>query len=472
MINLNLTRKAVIVVMGCLMYAICTGFIGNAGLLMAKDNDQQVVNPQEKTISTEDINAVINSLKDTILNIDTRLSNIETKLQQLDDNSNKQEKTALPSKWLSFSKSVKENSVTTIEDNQATVIKSQQLNETATSEKNNDTTKPVVLSLENNVKKVELLQNKSDKIISSIDEVKYNQPNIQEKPAQKEAVTNQIERYKYNISAQRSIENGKEIGAILIGNSRVIVYRDAGASSSYTRAKIVAKRIESYIANGGDIKKLQPIIRNGQYIGSANGNVLFTVDKDTAKKSGLNQSGLTLSWVNNIRQAFGATKINRTAALLASRSLSGYNRPIPASFNNIERSYDRTEMKQAGISSDSPIIRLLLPIAPPINKNVLLGSASWYGPGFNGRRAADGSRFDMLSMTAAHKSLPFGTVVKVTNLRNNKNCLVRITDRGPYIHGRIIDLSKAAAQQVGMLGSGTAQVKVEVVGRLNNRSRR
>ena len=76
---------------------------------------------------------------------------------------------------------------------------------------------------------------------------------------------------------------------------------------------------------------------------------------------------------------------------------------------------------------------------------------------------ADGSRYDMNAMTAAHKSLPFGTVVRVTNKRTGQSCLVRITDRGPYIDGRIIDLSKAAAKSIGMLGSGVAPVKVEVL---------
>jgi len=93
----------------------------------------------------------------------------------------------------------------------------------------------------------------------------------------------------------------------------------------------------------------------------------------------------------------------------------------------------------------------------------LVGMASWYGPGFHGRRAADGSRFDQHAMTAAHKSLPFGTVVRVTNTRTGKSCLVRITDRGPYIHGRIIDLSMAAADAIGMRGSGVANVTVEVL---------
>lgn len=91
------------------------------------------------------------------------------------------------------------------------------------------------------------------------------------------------------------------------------------------------------------------------------------------------------------------------------------------------------------------------------------GQASWYGPGFHGRRTANGERFNQYDMTAAHKTLPFGTLVRVTNLRNGLAVNVRINDRGPYAHGRIIDLSKGSAQQIGLVSSGVASVKVEVL---------
>lgn len=89
--------------------------------------------------------------------------------------------------------------------------------------------------------------------------------------------------------------------------------------------------------------------------------------------------------------------------------------------------------------------------------------ASWYGPGFHGRRTASGSIFNQYAMTAAHKSLPFGTRVKVTNLNNGKSVVVRITDDGPHVPGRVIDLSKGAAAQIGMLSSGVAPVKLQIL---------
>src|SRR3954465_8590120 len=89
--------------------------------------------------------------------------------------------------------------------------------------------------------------------------------------------------------------------------------------------------------------------------------------------------------------------------------------------------------------------------AKPLGKGV----ASWYGPGFHGKRTADGERFNTHALTAAHKTLPFGTQLRVTNERTGRSVVVRINDRGPYARGRVIDLSKAAADAVGILGVGT-----------------
>ena len=91
------------------------------------------------------------------------------------------------------------------------------------------------------------------------------------------------------------------------------------------------------------------------------------------------------------------------------------------------------------------------------------GLASWYGPGFHGRRTANGEVYDMHAMTAAHKTLPFGTVVEVRNRDNGKSARVRINDRGPFVKGRIIDLSKKGAKKIDMIGTGTARVEIRVV---------
>ena len=92
------------------------------------------------------------------------------------------------------------------------------------------------------------------------------------------------------------------------------------------------------------------------------------------------------------------------------------------------------------------------------------GIASWYGAPFDGRRTSNGEIYDMHDFTAAHRTLPFGSMVRVTNLRNGKQTEVRINDRGPFVANRIIDLSYSAAQAIGMVGTGTAPVRLEVTG--------
>ena len=95
--------------------------------------------------------------------------------------------------------------------------------------------------------------------------------------------------------------------------------------------------------------------------------------------------------------------------------------------------------------------------------NVYIGAASWYGPGFNGKKTASGDIFDETKLTAAHKTIPLGRKVKVTHLGNGKSVEVLINDRGPYVEGRMIDLSYAAAKALGMIDYGIAKVQVELL---------
>jgi rare lipoprotein A len=100
----------------------------------------------------------------------------------------------------------------------------------------------------------------------------------------------------------------------------------------------------------------------------------------------------------------------------------------------------------------------------PRSLHARVGTASWYGPGFHGRRTANGEEYNMHALTAAHRTLPFGTRVSVTNLSNGRSVVVRINDRGPFVKNRIIDLSHAAAERIDMIGSGTARVRLRVLG--------
>ncbi|MCH7573706.1 MAG: septal ring lytic transglycosylase RlpA family protein [Candidatus Marinimicrobia bacterium] len=94
---------------------------------------------------------------------------------------------------------------------------------------------------------------------------------------------------------------------------------------------------------------------------------------------------------------------------------------------------------------------------------VLSGISSFYGPDFHGKTTANGEVYDMYGLSAAHKTLPFNTIVRVTNLNNNRKLIVRINDRGPYVRGRMLDLSYGAALKLGFVNEGTTKVRVEVL---------
>ena len=100
---------------------------------------------------------------------------------------------------------------------------------------------------------------------------------------------------------------------------------------------------------------------------------------------------------------------------------------------------------------------------PPRTGSTESGIASWYGHPYHGRRAANGETYDMEKLTAAHRTMPFDTWVRVTNLSNERTVDVRIQDRGPFVHGRIIDLSRAAAREIELIGPGTAKVRLTVI---------
>ena len=111
--------------------------------------------------------------------------------------------------------------------------------------------------------------------------------------------------------------------------------------------------------------------------------------------------------------------------------------------------------------------RLKTPPAPAPLGYTEEGNASWYGNPFHGRRASNGEVYDMYKLTAAHRTLPFETMVRVTNLSNGKSTTVRITDRGPFVNDRIIDLSMAAAREIESIGPGVVPVRLEVLGNVD-----
>ncbi|MEB3354495.1 MAG: septal ring lytic transglycosylase RlpA family protein [Cyanobacteriota bacterium] len=134
----------------------------------------------------------------------------------------------------------------------------------------------------------------------------------------------------------------------------------------------------------------------------------------------------------------------------------------------------QTELAVREIEVLAPVESAPQPVAPPVRlapvpapapriASVSQGTASWYGPGFFGNRTASGEVFRPGTLTAAHRTLPFGTRVRVTNLNNGRSTIVRINDRGPFHGSRVIDLAHGAAHQLGVASSGLAPVRLEVL---------
>ena len=136
--------------------------------------------------------------------------------------------------------------------------------------------------------------------------------------------------------------------------------------------------------------------------------------------------------------------------------------PPPPIYGSTSASHGRTTPDVRGNSAPSTAT---VPAPPPDTSGkptlVETGLASWYGPPYAGRKGADGKVYDQNAMTAAHLTLPLGSIVRVTNLTTNQSTTVKITDRGPFVHGRIIDLSLAAAKATGVYRMGVAKVRIE-----------
>ena len=120
-------------------------------------------------------------------------------------------------------------------------------------------------------------------------------------------------------------------------------------------------------------------------------------------------------------------------------------------------------VEETPLNPAAPALPIATPPEPPRVKSVSTGQASWYGPGFYGNRTASGEVLRPGTLTAAHRTLPFGTQVRVTNMGNGRSAIVRINDRGPFSGHRVIDLAHGAASNLGLISSGVANVKLEVL---------
>lgn len=185
-----------------------------------------------------------------------------------------------------------------------------------------------------------------------------------------------------------------------------------GEVAGWVTAQRLAEKLRTLIREEAlEPEQLRPVFGSNFVGGSHQGEVLFVVDETMQAHPEVPAAGIAVQWVNNLRIAFDA--------------------PLLALVD--------VQMAMAGLVQTS---------------QEMFGTASWYGPGFHGRQTANGEIFNENALTAAHKTLPFNTHLKVTNRMNGKSVVVRINDRGPYIGTRSLDLSKAAAHCLGSIGKG------------------
>jgi rare lipoprotein A len=218
---------------------------------------------------------------------------------------------------------------------------------------------------------------------------------------------------------------GRPVEEVILRDQVVIRIRGPlGGRSAQERAVTIASRLAEVLRAGIEPSSILPAMAEGHPVVMAGGKLLATVDSYSAEAQGFTQADLAVAWSNNLRAALGA------ARLTSSRWLNGRWRFLSP----------REEVAET-----------------------LRGVASWYGADFHGLPTANGETYDQNALTAAHRTLPFGTRVLVTNLRNARRVLVRINDRGPFVDGRVLDLSRAAALVIDMLGTGVEPVLMEVV---------
>ncbi|MEB3264789.1 MAG: septal ring lytic transglycosylase RlpA family protein [Synechococcus sp.] len=157
----------------------------------------------------------------------------------------------------------------------------------------------------------------------------------------------------------------------------------------------------------------------------------------------------------------------------ALKSMAPEEAVSPVSLSSSQRNATQVAIREAegkapaerpSLLQQAPVLPLASAPTPAVQvAQVINGQASWYGPGFFGNRTASGEVFRPGTLTAAHRTLPFGTRVRVTNIHNGRTAVVRINDRGPFHGNRVIDLAHGAAQDLGLVSSGVAQVKLEVL---------
>jgi rare lipoprotein A len=206
------------------------------------------------------------------------------------------------------------------------------------------------------------------------------------------------------------------------------------SSDPIERATAAAALINQLNRDGLDPSKIIPAWENGNYVINLGDRATLKFDQQAVFPEPLqDQTQDVLESANLLRRLLGGA-------------------------NPVSEVKNSPKPKVAASSSFQPALNSRI-------VGVMSGMASWYGPGFDGNYSASGEVFNASDLTAAHPSLPFGTLVRVVNMDNGQSVVVRINDRGPYAHDRVIDISTAAANVIGLIASGVAPVRLEVLSR-------
>lgn len=241
-------------------------------------------------------------------------------------------------------------------------------------------------------------------------------------------------------------------------------------NSPTDRANAIASKIDQLIANKVDANQISVSWKKGIHIIRANGEELVAVDSNTRLPDTTNNPAIdALQATNRLRRLIGgAAPISKIddAALAQSAVVQKIAQPEvstqPQQAAKKPQTVQTAKKPQAVQATKKPQQKVQAQKTTGGIKSTTSGMASFYGYE-SGSRTASGERFNPEALTAAHRTLPFGTRVRVTNMWNGRSVIVRITDRGPFIRGRVIDLSTNAARQLGMMSSGVASVKLEVL---------
>jgi rare lipoprotein A len=234
-----------------------------------------------------------------------------------------------------------------------------------------------------------------------------------------------------NPEVQASVwqEGEEEVGSVSINGREVIAYHSKDAGVASQKAEDLAAKLQELIDDKKvDVNDLLPGRAGDLAAIRVQGTNVLSFEASSATEEAAQPLELSWKMVNEIRSAFGAPT-------------------LPSEFLKISQQFGQAAAAdyQKAISCFS-------------------GTASWYGPHFHGKLTSDGHRFDQEKMTAAHRSLPFGTKLLVMNKKTGASCVVEVNDRGPFVGNRVIDLSRGAARQLDMLSDGVASVACLVLG--------